>query len=199
MSEHRLVQLLDPEPEGSLQWRAGVPIATNPFILLELLQAGCVGGAVVLAVMASGLWLMGGGLQPGDVSTVLLTSLACVAAFALAFVVVAFVFFGNRYYAEYHCSYSGVYQQVTRGRDESGRRVPFASRPFPVAGAIKGGRSQDKDLPWEKVDHFVNFASMRSIQLKRGRWHMLRLYTPDAQTHARLAAYLAKILPERGA
>ncbi len=190
MSRSRLADIVAQPPEESLQWQAVVPIGTNPFIVMELFQMALIGALVGLVIMASGLWLIGGGLQPGDVALMLGAAGVFLAAVMGAFLAVGFFCFGNRYYALYHCTPNGIFFQGKRGKDESGERFCPRMRPYPVVGLVMGKKSHEKDLPWEKIDRFIDFPDMRSVQLKRGRWHMMRLYTPDDATHARITAYL---------
>ena len=194
MAWSKLADILTVDPKGSLKWQSLVPICTNPFTLVELTQMGLVSACVGLVIMASGMWIVGGGLHPGDLTLILAAAGVFLAAVVGVFWLVGLLFFGNRYFALYHLTPSGIYHQGTRGHDRSGRDWYFGIRPQPVDGFVTGKKSQEKELPWEKVDHFIDFASMRSVQLKRGRWHMLRLYTPDEKTHSLVVAYLSERL-----
>lgn len=194
MSRGSLADILTVDPKGSLKWEAVVPICTNPFTLVELTQMGLVSAGVGLIVMASGVWVVGGGLQPGDLGLMVLAAAMLLVIVIGVFLVVGLLFFGNRYFALYHLTPSGIYHQGTRGHDASGSSWYFGVRARPVTGFVTGIKTRTKELPWEKVDRFIDFPSMRSIQLKRGRWHMLRLYTPDEKTHTLVAAYLAERL-----
>ena len=199
MSQSRLAKILAPDAGSSFQWEAVVPIVTNPFIIMELCQMAFMAAAIGLVTMASGIWLVGGGLQPGDISFIFKAAGVFFLTLVIVFSTVSILFFGNRYFALYHCTPSGIYHQSTRGMDESGKRFTLALRPFPVEGMATGKTVRAKDLPWDKVDHFIDFASMRSVQLKRGRWHLLRVYSPDEETHERLVAFLAGRLRQKSA
>ena len=191
MNTAKLAGVVSHDGKNSVQWEAVVPIATNPFILAELLQTSLIGAGVALSIMATGVWFWGGGLHPGDVGLMLGGAAVFFVAVSCVFLFLGFVLFRNRYFALYHLTPGGIYHQAVRGRDESGSPFLLGMRPLPVVGAVTGKKPREKDLPWEKVDRFVEFESMRSVQLKRGRWSMLRLYTPDPATHARVVAYLA--------
>lgn len=198
MKRSRLAEVVAPDPKGSLMWEAVVPIITNPFTLLELIHMSLVGAGIGLVIMASGLWIIGGGIQPGDVSILFMAAGVFLTAIVGSFTAIALLFFGNRYFALYHCTPGGIYFQGTRGHDESGTKFTFGAKPLLVDGAVSSKKRWEKDLPWGKVDHFTDFPSMRSIQLKRGRWHMMRLYTPDTETHDRVVAYFsARVRQER--
>ena len=183
-----------PGDGSSLRWEVRVPICTNPFMMVELVQLSFVGAALVLVTLASGLWFFGGGIAPGDIRAMVDTALVSLAALVAGFAAVSFLFYGNSYLAVFHLTPKGVYHQGIRGHDGSKGLFYWSCKPGPVKGALHIRSSREKDLPWEKVDGFTDFPGMRSVQLKRGRWHMLRLYTPDDATHAKVVAYLHKRL-----
>ena len=112
----------------------------------------------------------------------------------LGFVLLSFVFFGNRYYAVYRMDASGIYHEGSRGHDEGKRGITLRCKPFPVTGAVVRVRTKSKLLPWHKVDRFQEIPSMRVIILRRSFWHMLRLHMPDAETYAAVADFLAQRL-----
>lgn len=199
MSRKKLADILTPDPAFALQWEAVVPIATNPFIMAEVCQMAFAASAAGLIIMATGIWIVGGGLAPGDLSVMLQASAVFFIVIVAAFLVIALVFFRNRYYALYSFTPQGIHHEGTRGRAEIGTPFTWSLRPESVQGYVFGKSTRAKDLPWDKIDRFIDFPSMRSIQLKRGRWHLLRLYTPDSETHERVVAYLAERLRETGA
>lgn len=196
MTRKKLTEVLTSCPERTLHWEATVPIATNPFLLLEVCQMAFAAAAAGLMIMAVGAWLVGGGITPEDMLVMLQASAVFFIVIVAAFIIFALVFFRNRYYALFSLTDEGIRHEGIRGRDEGGLPFSWGIRPGPVKGLLLGKRTRAKDLPWDRVDRFVNFASMRSIQLKRGRWHLLRLYTPDAATHELAVAYLSRILRE---
>lgn len=199
MSRRTLAEILTPDPAATLRWQAVVPMATNVFLLLEICQMAFAASAAAIMIMACGLWIVGDGLRPGDIALTLQATAAFFVVIVAAFLAVTLLFFRNRYFATFSFSGEGVTHEGIRGHDESGRLFTWAVRPFPVVGLVSGKRIRSKDLLWENVDGFVNFPSMRSIQLKRGRWHLVRLYTPDSETHGAVVAYLASRLRETGA
>lgn len=199
MNSGKLAKVLSHEPGTTCGWEAVVPITTNPFLLVELFQMCTVGAGVGLVIMASGLWIVGGGLRTGDLALLLGAAAVFFMAVAASFIAASLLFFGNRYYVICNLTKTGVYHRIIRGHDESGQKFTFSMKPYPVTGYISGKTTKEKELPWEKVDHFVNFPAMHSILLKRGRWHMMRLYTPDAETYNNVAAFLSDKLREESA
>jgi hypothetical protein len=195
MAQQTLADVLGPPKEEAetLRWEAVVPIGTNPFMLLELFQFALMGAGVSAVSLGFGVWAGEGGITMGDVVGALQISGMILAGVIAGFIVMAVVFFGNRYFAVYRIEEDGVYYESSRGSDGSGAWFTLRARPYPVTGDIKADRTCSRHLPWEKADRFQEIASMRVIMLRRGRRHLLRLYMPDAATHERVTA----VLPQR--
>lgn len=196
MSDKKLAAVFGWDKENTIQWEVAVPIATNPFTLIELFQTSLIGAGVALSIMACGVWVLGDGLLPGDLPLMFGGAAVFFATASCVFLVVGGLVFRNRYFVSCSLTPGGVYLRYRRGRDESGSAFLRSARPVPIVGAVTGKKHWEKELSWDKVDRFIDFASMRSVQLKRGRWSMLRLYTPDAATHARVVAHLAARLKQ---
>ncbi len=183
-----------PEDIGTLRWQVVVPLGTNPFLLFELFQFALAGAAIVLLTLCVGVWASEGMLALDDLTTALKAAAVVLPAVMGGFIAVSALFFGNRYYAVYQMDSGGIYHEGSRGKDERKEAFCLRVRPFPVTGAVSARRTRSRHLPWEKMDRFQDIPSMRTILLRRSFWHMLRLYTPDAETHARAVSYLAERL-----
>ncbi len=191
MARKKLREVIAPEldEDGSLRWRAAVPLVTNPLLAVEAFQFAFVGAAVVLVTLCVGVWVTDGVLMPEGVAASLAVSGLVLLAILGGLAFVSIVFFGNRYFAVYRADSSGIYHEGSRGRDK--RESAFIHwRAMPVVGAVEAARTHGRFMPWEKADRFHDLSAMRAIILKRGFWHILRLYTPDADTHERVTSYL---------
>ena len=196
MVQKTLRDLFAPKPEdtGNLRWQAAVPIGTNPFLLLELSQFAVVGAAIAMLTLCVGIWFTEGRITGTDISNSLSIAGMVLLAVMAGFLCISVLFFGNKYYATYDMDLNGIYHEGTRGHDE--RKELFCLRlcPFPVVGAVCASRVRSRYMTWDKVDRFQEIGSMRVILLQRGRWHMLRLYMPDAEIHGKVVRYLAERL-----
>ena len=172
------------DESGTFRWQATVPIGTNIFMLVELFQFAFVGAAVIALTLCTGVWFTEGSVTMAEIQAAVSISGMALAAVMAGFIAMALLFFGNRYYAVYRIDGSGVYYEGSRGRDERKGWLCLRARAFPVVGAVTARRTRSRHLVWEKMDSFQDIASMRVIILRRGRWQLLRLYTPDAATHA---------------
>ena len=196
MARKTLKDVLAPLPENAkdLRWETVVPIGTNAFILVELFQFAFTGAAGVVLALAAGVWFTEKGISMPEAFAALSVAAMTLTAVMVLFVVLAFLFFGNRYFAVYRLDAAGVYYEGSRGRDEGTMRLCLAVKPFHVTGTITAWRTRARHVPWDRVDSYQSIPSMRAIMLRRGRWHIVRLYTPDAATHARVEGYLAERL-----
>ena len=196
LAQKTLRDVLGPRPEdiGALRWQAAVPIGTNPFLLLELFHFAFVGAIVVLLTLCAGILFTEQSISATDILDSLGIAGMVLLIVMAGFIGISVLFFGNKYYATYHMDTGGIYHEGTRGHDERKEVFCLRLRPFPVVGTVSAGRTRSRHLTWDKIDHFQNIASMRVILLRRGRWHMLRLYTPDAPIHGEVVRYLAERL-----
>ena len=183
-----------PEDTGTLRWRTTVPLATNLFLLLELCQLAFLGAVIVLLTLCVGVWIMEAQLAAADIITSLRVAGVVLLAVIGGFISISALFFCNKYYATYQMDSVGIYHEATRGSDTRKKLFCLRFRPFPVVGNVSAKRTRSRHLSWDKVDRFQDIVSMRVILLQRGRWHMLRLYTPDAETHGKVVQYLAERL-----
>jgi hypothetical protein len=196
MTRKTLRHILEPAPDDGcgLRWRAAVPIATNPFLLLELFQFAFAGAAVVLVILCVGVRLTDGGLTPADIrislqaaGLILLTSMAVVIG-------LGFLVFGNRYFAVFQLGPASIYYEASRGHDDDRRPFLLSVRPVPVRGQVVAGRTRSRQLAWDRISHFEDYPSLGVIVLRRRRWHMLKLYTPDPETHRQVVRCLEERL-----
>ena len=195
MAQKTLRDVLGPRPEdiNVLRWQTAVPMGTNPFLLIEFFQFAFVGASVVLLILCVGVWFTEGSISATDITLSLGVAGMVLLAVMAGFICIS-LFFGNKYYTIYHMDSGGIYHEGTRGNDQRKEVLCLRLRPFPVVGAVNADRTRSRYITWDKIDRFQDIPSMRVILLRRGRWHMLRLYTPDAETHGDVVRYLAERL-----
>ncbi len=193
MTKKTLADLLGPreEDKGALRWEVTVPLWTNPFILMELFQFAFVGAAIAVLTLCTGAWVMEGRLTAAEAAASLSIGAMILVGVMAGFVALVSIFFGNRYYSVYRMDAGGIYHEGSRGGDGRGEWLTLRMRPYPVVGTVRAERTRSRYLQWDKVDRFHAIASMRTILLRRGFWHLLRLYLPDDETYRQAVALLA--------
>lgn len=197
--ENLLTPHVPAEEADVLRWRAAVPLVSNPFLLLDFILFALCGAGLVLFILLTGVGFTEGSLTLEDIRASVLFTAWIGAAIILAFVVLGLLCFRNRYFALFRFDAEGIYSEGCRGTDQRNDFFCPLVRPCPVLEPLHGANVTSRHLPWRKVRSFVDIPSMRVIHLKRGYWHMLRLYTPDTATHARVVASLVQRLhkPQR--
>jgi len=148
----------------------------------------------VLTTLCVGIWLTEGALTPADIRISLYASGMTLLAAMAGFIGLAFFFFGNRYFAVFQVDSAGIYYECSWAQDDDRRLFLFSVRPVPVRGQVQTRRTRSRQLPLDKVTHFEDFPALRVIILRRRFWHMLKLYTPDADTHLQVAQYFGERL-----
>jgi hypothetical protein len=161
-----------------LRWHTGVPVATNPLILVDIgsLLVLLWGGTVLFI---TGLQLViGDSLQGSHVqgAAVFATYLALFTA--AVFLFIAVVFFQNRYVVLYRLDDEKAWCETIK-KTPSSLAESLHCLPFPVPSPVPPFRSVVKSVPWDGIGKAVPLADVRTILLKRGRGTAMRIYCPD--------------------
>ena len=198
MARTKLTDVLSPTKSiGKIRWQTTVPIVTNPFIMLELIQFALVGASIVLIVLAVGFIQADGMLEPASLRSIFGISGLVFVGIIVAFSICGLLGLGNRYYALYECDSNGIYYEYNRGKDERKGFSLLWMKPYPVIGNVRVSKTKARTLPWEKADRFYNIPSMRTVIIRRRFWTMLRLHMPDEKTHETVVNYLVQRLVEK--
>ena len=164
----------------SLRWYTGVPIGTNPLILMDM--------ATILAILWGAAALTVTLLQIffGDALTALHLQGAVLFASYLVllgggvFLAVSFLLLQNRYIALYRFDDEGAYcESMRRGKGPLAESLHW--RPFPVKPLNGPARTAKKSVPWGDIQRAELLEGMRVILLKARRGTALRVYCPDSR------------------
>jgi hypothetical protein len=175
------------EGDKDLRWVAGVPVATNPIIALDVALAALAvwfGGTVFIGL---GQALIGDGLSRAS----LLAALALAGYLALGLLAVffaaGFAVLGNKYLALYRVDERGVYVETRRAAGLA--KDLFHVKPFPAELASpKNGAA--RLVSWTEIHTVQAVPAMRALILKnRNGGTVAKLYCPtDALYEQALAA-----------
>ncbi len=177
-----------------LRWYVGVPIATNPLILVDMgtiLALLWIGGllSVVLIQLLTARTLTGAQVQGA----------AAYATYLILFVAGAFllvtVLLRNRYVALYRFDDEGAYcETIRKGRGPLQESLHW--RPFPVDPIVKPARSTKKSVPWGHVHTVQPMAGSLVLLLRAGRGTAMRVYCPDEGVFEKALHYAQMRLSE---
>ena len=176
------------QDEG-LRWYAGVPVGTNPLILLDF--------ATILTVAFLLTWLILLASQfyfDGSVQAVHLRGAAVIAfdfclLFTLFYVVVSFLIMRNRYAAYYRFDKNGAHCNNLKCYPKELTKCIAHFRCFPIETPNDCIRNVEKHASWADVEHVVELESLRVLLLKGRHGTLMRVYCPDAHSYAEALDY----------
>ena len=176
-------------PPSRLRWYVGVPLGTNPLILLDLSILLTIGWSVswlsLLALQAG----FGGYVDASHVKGAALVSGYLVLAFLGLFGVVCFVVMRNRYAALYRFDEEDAFCDNMRSnpRAADGRRLHFTG--YPIDPILEVIRSTERRARWEDVTTVQPMDAMRVLLLRGRRGVLMRVYCPDDATYDQALLY----------
>ncbi len=183
---------------GTLRWFVGIPIGTNPLILMDtasvLVVAWCV-MAVILLVLQ--LWF-GGYLNASHLRGAAWVSGYVTLVFAGIFVLTAFVVQRNRYAALYRFEEKEAYCENLRVRPHPvvPSRLP-RWRGYAVDPPLNPLRSVIRRAAWADVTSVTAIPELRVLLLRGGRGVLLRVYCPDDEVFRGAREYVrTRLRPE---
>ncbi|NLL37140.1 MAG: hypothetical protein GX256_06425 [Fretibacterium sp.] len=189
-----------PRDDDVLRWYVGVPIGTNPLILMDfatvlvLVWAFAI-TAVVLLQLFFGHSLTGEHIQAAARLATRLVLLA-----AAGFAIISFLLLRNRYTALYRLDREGLYcENMRMGWGEGGLgelSKSFHWRPFAVPPLRDPAKSVTKKVPWRLVDKVLPLEGTRTLLFKSGRGTAARVYCPDDGTFERALRFARAHIPE---
>lgn len=177
-----------------LRWYAGVPIATNPLILIDIgsLLVLLWGGAL-LFITAIQLFV-GGGLEGSHVQGAAAFATYLVLFAAAAFLFIAAVLFQNRYGVLYRLNDEKAWCETIK-KAPSSPGESLHCLPFTISPPTPPFRSVIKSVKWEEVGKVVPMADIRTILLRRGRGTAMRIYCPDEAVFDEALSFINSMVP----
>ncbi len=176
-----------------LRWYVGVPICTNPLILLDLCTVSALLWAFVVLAAASLQFFFAGALTVVQIIGAVHFALYLVLLIWGIFFVVSLIFLQNRYAALYRIDKEGVYcENMRKGSISLGES--FHWKPFTVQPIIDPKKSTTKHFSWNDLKSARPLKEMRVILLKSERGAAMRVYCPDESVFESAVCILSKRL-----
>lgn len=174
---------------SSVRWETDVPIITNPFVLVDMARFETATFAIIFIAASLPHAVYEGFTSISQIAAILRLCLLGVLIFAASFLIIGLAFLKNRYRATFVLNDMHIYYEAARAGGDVG--LLLAVRPRKASGP-RPPRSVGREIPWNRVDRFQTFPSMRTILLKRGLWEITKLYAPDEATYAEALAYISE-------
>ncbi len=182
-----------------LRWFVGVPIATNPLILLDVVSVLCIAwGLMAIVLLALQLWF-GGYLDRTHLTGAAWVSGYVTLVFTAVFVFAALLIQRNRYAALYRLEEGEAYCENLRARPvPQDRTMAFRWRGYPVEDVRSPLRSVVKRVVWGDVRRVQALEAMNVLLLRGRRGVLMRVYCPDAEHFGRARAFVEERLRAAG-
>ena len=167
-----------------LRWTAGVPVGTNPLILLDFLTIEAVVFLLAWLILLAAQFYFDGFVHLSHVRGAAVIGLDLCLLCAVFYVVVAFVVLRNRYAAAYRFDENGARCENLRCFPRALGSAFLRFRPFAVEPPQSWSKSVEKQVSWADVSEAAELPSLRVLLLKGRRGTLMRVYCPDAETYA---------------
>lgn len=162
------------------RWFVGIPLATNPLILLDVFSVLILAWGVMTVLLLGLQFVLGGYVDIRHPVEAISISGYVTAVFFLIFVLVAFVIQRNRYAALYRFEKDEVYCENLRAYPR-----PLESSVLPrwkgyaIEDVRDPIRSIAKCVKWADVRSVVSLEHLNVFLLKGKRSVLMRVYCPD--------------------
>ena len=173
------------EPE--LSWRVGVPVGSNPLILLDFASI------LVVAFLLAWLVLLAAQFYFGAI-----VAFDFCVLLAIFYAVVCFLVMRNRYAALYRFDRTGAHCDNLKCYPKALSRKALHCLCYPIEPPPFSARSVEKHVGWGDVTRAAELRSLRVLLLKGKRGTLMRVYCPDRESYAAALRFAeAKIAAER--
>lgn len=178
------------EKQHALQWEAGIPLVTNPFIWADLAKGLGISWIVFIALATGILWDESWAERWPAWGVVTLCHLFVAALFAT----VCLFIFRNRFAARFTLTSKGALYESGRLAAKAataGLAAGLLARNPGLAGASLLASTQNSlMLPWREVKKCTRFPRRQVITLSNGWRPVLRLYCPDQAIYQQALDYV---------
>lgn len=180
--------------QKTLRWFCGVPVLTNPLILIDLSAAAVMLWFATVLIMALAQLMFGTGpLQGPHIAAASIYASYLTALVLILFVVVCAVFYRRGYVMFYRFEQNGVFMETIRARGVCGASGAHI-RPFAVEEPAEIVRSVTKDVSWGDVRSVRELRGMNSFQLRGKRGRLAQVYCPDTATYRKALDFAGEMI-----
>ena len=167
----------------------GVPLGTNPLILLDLGTVLAISWTVTWAALLMLQLVLGGDVDSSHFRGAATVANYLTLVFLALFVIICFLIMRNRYAALYRFDPEGIFCDNMRAnpRARDGRWIHF--RGYPIEPDVQPIRSAERHAYWEDVTKVQPVEEMKVILLKGRRGVLMRVYCPDDAVYAQALEY----------
>lgn len=169
------------ENNSQLRWFVGIPVVTNPIIVLDVSLAVVVVWLGTTVVVAAGQQFIGSGLTHASLMAAVMYAAYLAGAIIAVFLIAGIFALRNKYAALYRIDARGVYVETMRANEIKGEW--FHTAPFPI-GPIHRLKSTPRVFAWQDITGYQEVDSVRAITLKGKRGTLTKIFCPDDDVYA---------------
>ena len=171
--------LSDGDTNKQLRWFVGVPLGTNPLILVDLVTVLAIAWGVSFLALLLLQFALGGYLAPDHLGAAADLSSYLTLVFVALYLVICFFIMRNHYAALYRFDSSGIYCENMRAHPRALDKALFRFRAYPIEPQRESIRSVEKRAGWRDVTRVQQLKDLRVLILKGKRGTLMRVYCPD--------------------
>lgn len=183
-------------PFKPYSWYVGIPICTNPLIILDVITVAAILWAGGMLFVMLGQATIGGGLTYDAVMASFFIGMYLALAALAAFVFVGGFLFGNRYAALYRIDAHGIYCEYMRGDIHAIGRIFLPGRGYAVSPVRDPHKTVEKRIQWESIRSIGVMEKQRVLVIRGRRGTLAKVYCPDAAVLQKAERMIRDALPQ---
>ncbi|MDY3868724.1 MAG: hypothetical protein SOZ52_05085 [Pyramidobacter sp.] len=186
----------DPNNRGEeikkLRWFVGVPLGTNPLILLDFFIVLAIAWLVSWLALLALQFLFGGFLETSHLFGGAVVASYISLIFIALFLVICFLITRNHYAALYRFDSSRVLCDNIRAHPRAldGRLIHW--KGYPIDPSFESIRNVERSVSWSDVTRIQPLHELMVVLLRGKRGVLMRVYCPDESTFQQALAFAQK-------
>ncbi|MCI6260670.1 MAG: hypothetical protein MR616_05955 [Pyramidobacter sp.] len=178
--------------DAALRWFTGVPLGTNPLILLDFVTLLAIAWVVSWGALIATQFVLGGYVDVSHYKGAAVVASYLSLVFIGFYCVICFVITRNRYAALYRCDRAAILCENMRCNPRALERRLLRFTAYPIEPVRAPIRSVERRVLWKDVTKARKIDDLRVIVLKGKRGTLMRVYCPDEKIYARALAFIAE-------
>ncbi len=168
----------------TLAWYAGVPLGSNPLILLDFLSLLAVSFMICWFVVLASQFYFDGYVERAHLWGAAVIAADLCFLFTIFYAVVCFIALRNRYAAHYRFDENGVSCDNLRTFPRALEWKILHFRAYPIVEPRDYSKNISKHTAWDDVTRVTELPELRVLVLRGRRGTLQRVYCPDEKIYA---------------
>ena len=186
-----------------LAWEVGVPMVTNPFFLWDMAKLWGISCFVLFLIMG-GIWLTN--MDDDILRFAFIVPSVAFVGFFLFSLLIAVVFFFNRYYVHIVLSRDGVHYEMAKWTGKLSKAVSagnlvlgvLTASPQGIAAGMVGEMQRSVAMEWSDIRKVTFFRGFGAITLSNSWRPVLRLRCPAGEVFDLARQIIEREVPANG-